>query len=1038
MAKRLNNYFIIPLYILLTAMAATSAWYLYINHCIVPDTQKKLWAIMLEKEAEVNTLLKKHDNQSGQLANDENTRKILQLLVDNTAQKTDIKDYKSYLAAESEKMEFKDILLIGRDKKILFSTNKSIALGTDLTDEKYRNSPLAKSCERSTTCLTGDFAQYFFDEIFEKPALLVTVPIINNKKFIGTLAYQFKEQDMYRIAHEYTKLEKTGEIIFAQQDDTFIVYTTPSRHDTDLAFKKKVPHNKQPLSIQASVLGSQGTGTAVDYRDVPVVTAWTFITKLNWGMVVKMDTAEAREPLQKIFNILIFIAILTLIFLALIEYLYDKPLLRWLWTRQHAFPFNKIHPSVKNVPFFFLMLFALLTAATLLRYQRTHQHIMQSTKEDIIDDIDQGAQKISSILNKILFTTQSIADDLQFKRLSNDDLIKRIKRDLSENNTLTSITIAFAPYAYSPDVRLFAPSLARENTTYKEIMIDKLYDYSDPRENTLKTGWYQRAFNSDKKEVWLTSYKKTDDGAILPPTYSRVFFDKDKKPMGVISIAYKLNDIERIAEYSSLNRTGYSVLIDQNGRLLFHPITKLMLNESTLLEYARQTGDEGLAKIAKENLIQKPTLNSYHSLSTQEHMWIYMHPIAINDWVLGAIFPESDISLEPDIIKKYYFFIIMYFLMALLSACALLYTKNALSSLHTAIIITIILFSSLIALWKTIQETASITSKNSAVITDQASLDKFLDDLEEERKRKHEEPPVTIPCGLLLYSLDISRSDNMIISGYIWNKYNSLTNEGISHLVQLPHATNLTMGTPLNSTVDGEETVTWSIRGTIFQKQDYRKFPFDKQEMQITLEHHNIEKNIILTPDLEAYRKLSHQDTPGLDKSFTIAGFNIEQTFFGYKKIDPVANLGFKEYGKTTDYYQLVYSIITARNLINPFLIFFLPLLGILLSIFCVLLISRTDSTPFSILSPYTATFFTLIILQRVLRDQYTANTPLYMEYAFFFTYITITILSLHAVVTYLCKDWKYYQKTVFPLMKLLFWPFQFILWIITTLIVFY
>ena len=714
------------------------------------------------------------------------------------------------------------------------------------------------------------------------------------------------------------------------------------------------------------------------------------------------------------------------------------PFLRWLWRLQYVFPLNKINPRIKNIPFLFFIFFTLLTAATLLHYKYIHQHIMQSTREDIVDDINQGAQQISSILNKISFTSQSIADDLQLKRLSNDDLIKRIKRDLSENSTLTSITIAFAPYAYSPDIRLFALSLVRENNTYKEIMIDTLYDYTDPRENTLKTGWYQRAITNEKKEVWLTSYKKTDDGTILPPTYSRVFFDKNKKPMGVISIAYKLNDIERIAEYSTLNRTGYSILIDQNGRLLFHPITKLMLNESTLLEYARQTGDEGLAKIAKANLIQKPLLDSYHSLSTQEHMWIYTYPITINNWVLGAIFPESDISLEPDLIKKYHFFIIVYFLLSLLSICALLCIKKIFTPVHLTIIVTALLFLSLVALWVTIQKTYSITSKNSAVITDQASLDKFLDDLEEERKRKHEESPIGIPCGLLLYSLDISRSDNMVISGYLWNKYNKLTDEGISHLVQLPHATSLTLGTPLTSTIDNEETVTWSIRGTIFQKQDYRKFPFDRQEMQITLEHYNIEKNIILTPDLEAYRKLSHQDTPGLDKSFTISGFNIEETFFGYKKIDPVTNLGFKEYGKTTDYYQLVYSIITTRNLINPFLIFFLPLLGILLSIFCVLLISQTNSTPFSVLSPYSATFFTLIILQRVLRDQYTANAPLYMEYAFFFTYITITILSIHAVLTYLYQDWKYYQKTIFPLIKLLYWPFQFTLWIVTTLIVFY
>src|SRR5690606_14722361 len=152
--------------------------------------------------------------------------------------------------------------------------------------------------------------------------------------------------------------------------------------------------------------------------------------------------------------------------------------------------------------------------------------------------------------------------------------------------------------------------------------------------------------------------------------------------------------------------------------------------------------------------------------------------------------------------------------------------------------------------------------------------------------------------GLLLYSLDITRSDNMTVSGYLWNKYNLTKHQDITRNMQLPHATNLTLGTPLIATTDNWETVTWNIRGSIYQKQHYEKFPFDKQELQITLEHYDIEKNIILTPDLEAYKKISHEDTPGLDKHFTLSGFTVEQTFFSYKAIDPVANFGLTEYGK--------------------------------------------------------------------------------------------------------------------------------------------
>src|SRR5690606_24948863 len=194
---------------------------------------------------------------------------------------------------------------------------------------------------------------------------------------------------------------------------------------------------------------------------------------------------------------------------------------------------------------------------------------------------------------------------------------------------------------------------------------------------------------------------------------------------------------------------------------------------------------------------------------------------------------------------------------------------------------------------------------------------------------------------------------------------------------------------PITSISGDWETVTRSIRGTIFQKQNYSYFPFDKQRMQITLEPYDIQKNIILTPDLASYKKISPEDMPGLDKNFTLSDFRIEQTFFNYKKIDPMANFGFKEYGKATDHFQLIFNIVTKRGLLNPFVLFFLPLLVVLFSLFSVLIIAKRESDPLTIIASYTGLFFALILLQRSLRESYPTNVTLYMEYAFFFTYIS-------------------------------------------------
>src|SRR5204862_6676792 len=113
------------------------------------------------------------------------------------------------------------------------------------------------------------------------------------------------------------------------------------------------------------------------------------------------------------------------------------------------------------------------------------------------------------------------------------------------------------------------------------------------------------------------------------------------------------------------------------------------------------------------------------------------------------------------------------------------------------------------------------------------------------------------------------------ISGYIWNKYNKKLHEDISQNILLPQATRLEFGKPTSSINDNWETIIWHIKGTLAQEQNYTAFPFDKQQIKIIIEHQDIQKNIFLTPDLSAYKKLSPESKPGINNDFSLGGFII-------------------------------------------------------------------------------------------------------------------------------------------------------------------
>lgn len=1002
MLKKIIIYLALALSIITCIMFGMYRYQLY---TIIPTYEHKLREITHNRAQEINTYLKNQEENALQLSS-----------YFAEASKDKQEKIAALFAPYKESMGFKNIFLIDKDGIITFSTTQKNLIDTDL--KQYTHSPLSKSYERASMTLTTDFSHFNFDDILQEPALYITIPILDNKKFIGTLSYQLDQEKIYLIAHQYIGLQKTGEVVLAKKEGSNIVFVAPTRHDPDLAFKKRALSNDQPIAVQASVLGQQGVGVGTDYYGNNIVGAWKFIPKLDWGMLVKIDLYEIMNTTHTLYKLLLYCLILLLMSLICNAYLFSSSIKKTLHDINHTWPCNKIPALFKNPLFIALLIFCSLTFKNIIMCKKEAASIVKKAQHQAITTTTENAETINSILKKIVFVGQSIAQDLQTGYLTQDDIKTRINRDMKENNNITEIILS---------------GLSQDMQAQLYSTNDK--DHNLSTENIVKTKWYTQA--TEKNNAWIININK-DEPMQPTATYACTFFDKNNQPSGVIAITFSLKSIIDVAEMSGIGQTGYSIIMTDKGAFIYHPIHNLVQTETTLLQYAQSRGNEELASIAQEIVGKKSEMSSYSSEATNERMWIYTQPIALNNWIIGLVFSEDEIDLPAETIRHYHFWILIWTTITLLLFVALLYNYTLISIAYYTAIANILLIGALIASWYIIKETTSISRESRTIISDQSNLNKFLNDLKDEAERKHEAPPINIPCGILLYSLSTAGPDTVTISGYLWNKYNTKLHSTILRGMDLPQATRMIYGTPLVSKSDHEETSTWNIQGNMYQEQKYDKFPFDQHQLRIILEHKDIEKNIILTPDLVAYKKISPESMPGLDKEFSLSGFTIEQTFFEYQKIDPNANFGFKEYGKVTDNYHLVYNAVINRNLINPFVIYLLPLLVILFTLFTTLLVVKKTTSPLSILGGYSGLFFALIVLQRSLREQYPSGSTLYMEYAFFYTYITIILLIMHTILMYYYKHWELYQNKSLYFMRILFWPFQFIMWLITTLIIFY
>ena len=169
----------------------------------------------------------------------------------------------------------------------------------------------------------------YFSDIFISPtvadqfAMLVTASVKSfGGKIVGVIASEISMVPLYNLIQETIGLSLTGEILIAKKVVDKALFLNPLRHDPEAALKRTVIFSeKQAIPIQEALKGNDGFGLSVDYRSKEVIAAWRHIPALDWGMVVKIDVAEAFEPvteLRKFFLILVIAVIVLAILIAFI------------------------------------------------------------------------------------------------------------------------------------------------------------------------------------------------------------------------------------------------------------------------------------------------------------------------------------------------------------------------------------------------------------------------------------------------------------------------------------------------------------------------------------------------------------------------------------------------------------------------------------------------------------------------------------------------------------------------------------------------
>ena len=149
-----------------------------------------------------------------------------------------------------------------------------------------------------------------------------------------------------------------------------------------------------------------------------------------------------------------------------------------------------------------------------------------------------------------------------------------------------------------------------------------------------------------------------------------------------------------------------------------------------------------------------------------------------------------------------------------------------------------------------------------------------------------------IPTGVYLQSFEFLSSNNIKMSGFVWQKYGPEIPDSVSRGVDLPEQIADGDG-PVEAwrnVVDGVEHIGWYFSGTFRQNFDYHLYPFDRQDVWLRLWHPD--DYVLLVPDFAAYRDLNPGTLPGLDTNFVYGGWDPVSSQFSYDLVDYNVDFG--------------------------------------------------------------------------------------------------------------------------------------------------
>ncbi|GJM16205.1 MAG: hypothetical protein DHS20C13_15320 [Thermodesulfobacteriota bacterium] len=640
----------------------------------------------------------------------------------------------------------------------------------------------------------------------------------------------------------------------------------------------------------------------------------------------------------------------------------------------------------------------------------------------IVDEGRQATKELNINTEIFLKEIEDIADEITNNIstgiMNRKNLANQLSQALKFEHDISSIGALFSPYSFDENLRLYSPYIIKKGNDSEEASFDSFYDYT-----TQSVPWYEESITLG--ENWTQPFYdeiSSKEFIYFTKTFSMNSND-DKDSNGLLFIGISIEDIKEKLSSLNLDYSGQPYLITTDGRYVIQPSDIRIKTADSLKDIKKY--ESGFVKIKDQK--------------TNETLYQFFAPLKSSDWIVVFEIVENEILEDFSSYRKKIINIIIAFTL-FLTALAFYFMKKITKNyqpkylfwgVSIPLFVLYILGSIYICYIGLDYEDKSEKEQN-AILNDTLLEDFKLDYIKESLNKK-EEPPIFIPTGIFIESIDFSTTGTVNIKGIIWQKYYKIIHDDVSRTISISNANDQTLTKFFEKSFGNYTLIEWVFNINISSNFDYTKYPFANENMWLLLKHQEFDKNIVLVPDLDSYKLNSSRYLPGLDKNITIRNWEIKNSFFSYTFDSYNTNFGIDNFIGQSRFPEIYFNIIMGPNILNVFISNFLP---IAIALFLMFAIFKT-ATGHYVVRPYATLFLALIFLQISLRRNLGANEIVYIEYYYFLTYFIMAGVSLNAVLLQNSKlGIVQYKNNLIP--KLFFWPFTGLAILILNIIVFY